>query len=574
MDALEEFNKGKPEEERANTIYVTGTIKIKEDTDWNGKGVILERDYSSPFTGVMVIVERGTLTLKDITLDGGYLKDMQSFGLITVSGGNLEINEGAVLQNSSKSLGNRFEGGGAVYISKGEVTLNEGGKIINNSSHNGGGVSVMSGGRLIMNGGEISGNTTDRGGDFGKRGYYTSGGGVFIAYNGEMEMNGGTISGNSSFDGGGISLGGPENDVFFKNDHPKFVMKGGAIDGNQSYSNGGGIFVQMNCVAEIHGGSITNNHNRALLTGVNFGGGGVYVNGGKSSRMDNGLLQLYNVEIGENQVAGARSAGGSDGAALAGCPTSKTKIYLTDGGVIHENGGANDIYLMSGNLSGGYSGTADLVISPFMLGGGAYHWANEKGEELPLNNGFIQVYGETFRAKTMVAGDEVTGLDEINTHITGNTSGNLNAPGAAIGSNGDVIIGSAPKEVVKVTVKKNWDDKGYENYRPKQVDVRILQGIADEKPVDVGFVRLSEENSWKATVKDLPKRDKEGNEFIYTVKEVPNGYDSAVTDHGKTGEGEAASFEFTVTNTPTYALTLKKRWKVLRTTMNLNSKSP
>ncbi len=555
IEIMKEFNEGKEEAEKINVVYVTGTISIEEDTEWDGQGIVLERDLSGPFTKVMVEVKKGaSLKLKNIVLDGGALKGVQSYGLIKVTEkGHLEINEGAILQNSSKNLGNQFEGGGGVYLNGGTATLNEGGKIINNSAHNGGGVSIMSAGRFTMNGGEISGNTTERSGDFGKGGYYTSGGGVFIAYDGSMEMYGGTISGNTSYDGGGISLGGPENDVFFKNDHPAFTMYGGAIDGNEAYSSGGGMFVQMNCTATIHGGSITNNHTRAQMLGSNFGGGGVYVNGGKNARLTNGLLQLYNVEIAENQADKTKG----DGAALAGCPTSRTKIYLTDGGVIHENGGDNDLYLMSGNLAGGYSGTAQLVISPFMLGGGAYHWTDAKGNELPLNGGFVQVFNETFYARTAVSGDEVTGLDQVKTYITGNTSGkaggSYGGPGAAIGSNGDVIIGSAPKEVVDLTIEKAWNDAGYEENRPGEVDIRILQSKDGENYVDIGFVKLSEENGWKAAVGDLPKEDEDGNDFIYTVSEVPNGYHAEITKNG--GEN---SFAFIVTNTPSSSLTLKK----------------
>lgn len=556
LEALKAYNEGKEDSEKSNTIYVTGSITVNSAVEWDGHGVVLEREPSAPFTKAMVEVEKeGSLILRNITLDGGALKGLQSYGLVKVRNGRLELKDGAVLQNSSKNLGNRFEGGGAVYLSGGTLTMNEGSRIINNSSHNGGGVSVMDDGHFIMNGGEISGNTTDRGGDFSGRGYYTSGGGVFIAYNGKMEMYGGSISENISYDGGGISLGGPENDVFFKNGNPTFTMYGGRIDSNESYSNGGGIFVQMNCVATIYGGDITNNHNLAYMMGANFGGGGVYVNGGKSASLKNGLLQLYNVEISGNQ--GNTDKG--NGAAIAGCPTSRTRIYLTDGGVIHENGGSNDIYLMSGNLAGGYSGIADLVISPFMLGGGAYHWTDAQGNELPLDNGFIQVKDHVFYARTAVSGDEVTGIEQVKTHINGNISGgSYGGPGAAIGSNGDVIIGSAPKEEVELAVEKIWNDAGYEKYRPASVDVRILQSTDGESYEDIGFVRLSQEDGWKTTLKNLPKSDGEGNDFIYNVREVPNGYGNAVTKDSSIDNDGKVSFRFTVTNTPTYALTLKK----------------
>jgi hypothetical protein len=178
---------------------------------------------------------------ENITLVG---RSQNSNCLISIYDGNLIINDGAIIKSNTTST----PGGGGIYMSSGNITMN-GGKISGNSiNDSGGGIGILSG-TFIMNGGEISGNTACTstsgfgggvyvfGGNFImnngkisknnaiKSGYSCSGGGVYV--NGEFTMNGGVISGNSSGSGGGVC--------------GEFTMNGGVINGNSSSTYGGGV---------------------------------------------------------------------------------------------------------------------------------------------------------------------------------------------------------------------------------------------------------------------------------------------------------------------------------------------
>lgn len=81
----------------------------------------------------------------------------------------------------------------------------------------------------------------------------------------------------------------------------------------------------------------------------------------------------------------------------------------------------------------------------------------------------------------------------------------------------------AGSELIKVKAVKIWDDKGYENKRPRSITVRLLR---DGKTVST--VVLSESNQWSHTWTDLLPNAR------WTVQEdVPDGYVVSVreTDH-------------------------------------------
>jgi hypothetical protein len=124
-----------------------------------------------------------TLTLgENITLNGS---SSNSNPLIYISGGNLVINDDA------KIRGNDAINGGGAFISSGAVTMN-GGEISGCTASNGGGVYVYSG-RFTMNGGLISGNGSTA---------TSRGGGVYISSGGNFTINGGEINGNTASNGG------------------------------------------------------------------------------------------------------------------------------------------------------------------------------------------------------------------------------------------------------------------------------------------------------------------------------------------------------------------------------------
>ena len=94
----------------------------------------------------------------------------------------------------------------------------------------------------------------------------------------------------------------------------------------------------------------------------------------------------------------------------------------------------------------------------------------------------------------------------------------------------------APNKPMTRTVVKVWDDKGYENHRPKSVQVTLLQnGTTYETKT------LSEANGWQYTWENLPRYDKSGKEITWTIRETTvSGYVSSIRQNG---------FTFVLTNT-------------------------
>ncbi|MBO0477646.1 Cna B-type domain-containing protein [Vagococcus sp. DIV0080] len=84
-------------------------------------------------------------------------------------------------------------------------------------------------------------------------------------------------------------------------------------------------------------------------------------------------------------------------------------------------------------------------------------------------------------------------------------------------------------ETTKVKGKKKWDDFGNKlSSRPESIKVDLYQNGGD-KPFRTQEVTPNKFGNWKYTFKNLPKHDKDLNEYTYTVKEQPvSHYESHV----------------------------------------------
>lgn len=147
------------------TIWVMDTIEVSATgISWvspSGGTIILKR-YST--AGALIDVTGGTLTLENITIDGqGNINDLggsveSDSPLIRVgSGGTVQLNDGAILQNNK----NISDGGGGVAI-YGNFIM-RGGTISHNTVNNGGGgMAIFDSGTLDLGTGStinISDNT-------------------------------------------------------------------------------------------------------------------------------------------------------------------------------------------------------------------------------------------------------------------------------------------------------------------------------------------------------------------------------------------------------------------------------
>jgi len=351
--------------------------------------------------------------------------------------------------------------------------------------------------------------------------YSAGGGGVLITYDGVMTMNGGVIENNTSENsGGGISVGG----LIFNNTSPSLELNGGTITNNTSASCGGGIYVEANSKAEInknHTGKIYITNNEAH--GGHFGGGGMYVNGGRKG-YENGIAYLYNVKVSNNTAK-------EKGAGIAGCATSNVRLYLTDGGVIYENkcDSAADILVSNIDMSGAPNIFADpkKYISEYMLGGGEYHWKNDINEEVDGDR--LETAGVVGLHTDLKDGDadieRANDLAEV--FITGNTS---NTRGGGIGTNGDIVIGKPVGGALKVTktVSGSGADKD-ERFKFKvKLSDETINGTYNDMEFEDGVAEFTLKHGESRVATGLPDGIK------YTVEETDSkGY--TVTYEGNTG---------------------------------------
>lgn len=389
------------------------------------------------------------------------------------------------------------------------ATLNlTGGVIAGNYAPEGGGV-YADGSTINMTGdttgGKISGNGTfvDRPG-FGAgicakdsmvtilNGYITNnkyqnydeshkgkgchGGGGIAAFNdGSLTIAGGYITGNYSAEAGGGVYAGAWNSAL-----SGFTFSDGIIASNVAQnSEGGGIRIAAPTVGEFNVSGkkayITNN---TTNTTFDWGGGGVFVQGGNSDQnIDSASLKIYNALITNNSAQGY-------GGGFAACPTGKTAItdtngiaifgntdasgsklsgdsnekkedrLETEGGVItsdFKNNGHEDLFLVHKKNNGDYI----AAVTGQMLGGGAANWKGTIDEDTQTFIGKYEGAQAKYRiglAANPTEPDKDEAIKAATLFITGNTS---NVHGGGIMTNGDVIAGSTTQVNVYPKMKLN-----------------------------------------------------------------------------------------------------------------------
>ncbi len=549
------------------TVYSMGTIELDSEQAWTAEelgseNVVIHR--WSDFTGepMFRVTRRGEMTLAGITLDGK-ARFPGSAPLVEVAGGALYIRDGAVLKNN-RNTGLTGGEGGAVLAESGTVEMT-GGEICGNTAFVGGGLAVMDGAEFTLSGGSITDNTAFGTRKNGAVKNSASGGGVLVADDGRMVMDGGEITGNHAIAGGGVALGSLDSS-YYVNGRPEFEMTGGEIRGNTSDKVGGGLFVQNNGVATITGGTFSGNASE----GGAFGGGAIYVNGGKMAAEGeqetvNGELHLTNVYISGNTAG--------KGGGLAACPTSVVKIHLKNGGILwnneNEDGDRDDIYMVK-HLTGYIPDPSNepfVHISRNMLGGGQYQWTKvADGSVAPssyLNSGSAHVYAA---AETTTAGPE-----DCDVIITGNRAATA---GGAIGTNGNVYIGEEDPqhqlETTNIIVEKDWEYRFGESAQAFAQQLREIKVLLWSKSGDGAWtvedsaVLHADLNSdgtesdctWlPVEFRNLVVRDEDGTEYSYQVaEEADDRFDQTDVERE---DGDPIVYTFT--NTPDYSLKVEKR---------------
>lgn len=549
------------------------------------------------------------------------------------SGGVFNLTSGVLTQAKDCNVGNLIyaENGSTVNMSGGYVcgasssgtgagimvsnekgvasTLNlTGGVIAGNYAPNGGGV-YANGSTVNVDGGIISGNGTfDSQSGYGagicalgstvsvKSGYITNnkyqfyqdtdstgwkhlgggchGGGGIAAYNGgSLTIEGGYITGNYSAEAGGGIYAGAWNQAL-----SLFKFSGGIIASNVAQnSEGGGIRIAAPTVGEFNVSGmksyITNNKTN---TTNDWGGGGVFVQGGNSSEgVNSARLKIYNALITKNSANGY-------GGGFAACPSGKTAITDTNGIAIFENTDAN-----GENLSGGTNGknedqptsveggkitddfkrrghedlflirksdNADYIaaVTGQMLGGGAANWSGTIDGQLAT----IGKY-DGAQAKYMIglkskpsAEDQNAAIGLATLYITGNSS---NIHGGGIMTNGDVVAGSTQEVKVYPKMKLNGSKELKDGtLKGNDFDFQLLRQnkiINDQGGISYTVPSFDPNGDLQlngCSVVDTVKNDGDGNltfdlgevyaddDLVYYLVEVPGTDKDKGVDYDKT----------------------------------------
>lgn len=389
-----------------------------------------------------------------------------------------------------------------------------GGEISENTSWYGGGIELWgSNASMNLNGGSINNNNAimvsdDR----------AIGGGIAVMNGATLTINDGEISYNQSMNsngiGGGIMVG---NDKMYNSVRgATLIMNGGKVSSNKANGHGGcggGIYIQSLSTATINKGEITNNScgDQAILAGASgiYGGGGIYVNGGKAGYED-GKLYIPSAYISNN------TANRKEGAGIAGCGTSTIYIY-PEKATIYGNDGSSQVYVNS-TLSTGYGNVSKVFISEYALGGGINHWSDINREISPEE--LTNMKPETILALENSNAENLDTTGELaDVKITGNTS---ETRGGGIGSNGYVQIGE--KIVENVEGSKTWNDNNNKDgLRPESITINLYaNGELKESKT------ITEDDEWKWSFTDLDKYDG-NNKIEYTITEDNiEGYSSKV----------------------------------------------
>lgn len=497
-----------------STVSGTGTTETLKAYKADIKGAIVACDgssdlklinlYSSNGKGGTFKLESGVITQQQgssvgslvyaqdrstVAMGGGYICGASGSG----AGGGIEVRNNSNLSISGGVIaGNSAPSGGGVFARESVVTVTDGiisgNSTLANTPGYGGGI-MGEGSNITVSGGYVTNNAYQH--DYKVQGPYDDhngngchGGGGIAALssekgrkNGSLAINGGYITGNYSAEaGGGIYAGA------WKQALSTFTFSGGTIASNVAKnSEGGGIRIAAPTVGvfEVANGSHAYITNNTTNTTNDWGGGGVFVQGGNSDEnVNSATLKIYNALITNNSAEGY-------GGGFAACPTGKTAITDTNGIAIFGNRDENGAHLSGGTngknedqpttVKGGeitdtfkQNGHKDLflirksdnsdyiaAVTGQMLGGGAANWRGTIDGQPPTTIGKY----EGAQAKYMIGldadpsdGDQGLARDNATLFITGNKS---NIHGGGIMTNGDVVAGSTMQVSVYPKMKLN-----------------------------------------------------------------------------------------------------------------------
>lgn len=513
--------------EEGGELSLTGALTLG---GWNNTGSILVNHGKTTIDG-NVVIEKSTLegdsmgviedngSSAELILENGTIQNHKIRGALSASirvteGASFTMNGGTIQDNIANTSSSDSSSPAVLLLGASTFTMN-GGSICNNSGQCGTAVYLTASSnaakaRFTMNGGTLRNNESRS-----YTPYSTPTGAVFVKYSAEFVLNDGTITGNCAHDGagGGVAV----MDELPTEEHgTAFTMNGGTISNNTasgSRCSGGGIYSCSNYVSLL-GGRIENNSA--------YDGGGVY---------SEGNTEIYTTLHIENALITGNTA--DQGGGLWFCPTGDAKLYMQDGAVIYGNtaASAGDDFA-SPEVATGAGGNGGVTLPDYFPNGKVIQWFSDGFLYAPPGNRGTS--GQGTRYNTVEYAKRVTGVqnekkglalksvvsDGVSIPATGSliiTGNQASHGGGGIGANGGVVIGEATSLSYSISVKKAWDNPGYEDTQPSGVTIHLKERDTGDI---VSTAELTGENGWQHTFTDLPLSPDH-----YTVTEQPlEGY--------------------------------------------------
>lgn len=513
--------------EEGGELSLTGALTLG---GWNNTGSILVNHGKTTIDG-NVVIEKSTLEgdsmgviedngssaeliLENGTIQNHKIRGARSASIRVTEGASFTMNGGTIQDNIANTSSSDSSSPAVLLLGASTFTMN-GGSICNNSGQCGTAVYLTASSnaakaRFTMNSGTLSNNES--------RSYTpksTPTGAVFVKYSAEFVLNNGTITGNCAYGGagGGVAV----MDELPTEEHgTAFTMYDGTISNNTASGyrcSGGGIYSCSNYVSLL-GGRIENNSA--------YDGGGVY---------SEGNTEIYTTLHIENALITGNTA--DQGGGLWFCPTGDAKLYMQDGAVIYGNtaASAGDDFA-SPEVATGAGGNGGVTLPDYFPNGKVIQWFSDGFLYAPAGNRGTSGQGTRYNAveyAKRVTGvqNEKKGLalksvvsDGVSVPATGSliiTGNQASHGGGGIGANGGVVIGEETSLSYSISVKKAWDNPGYEDTQPSGVTIHLKERDTGDI---VSTAELTGENGWQYTFTDLPLSPDH-----YTVTEQPlEGY--------------------------------------------------
>ena len=513
--------------EEGGELSLTGALTLG---GWNNTGSILVNHGKTTIDG-NVVIEKSTLegdsmgviedngSSAELILENGTIQNHKIRGALSASirvteGASFTMNGGTIQDNIANTSSSDSSSPAVLLLGASTFTMNRG-SICNNSGQCGTAVYLTASSnaakaRFTMNGGTLSNNESH---------LYTPNstptGAVFVKYSAEFVLNNGTITGNCAHGGagGGVAV----MDELPTEEHgTAFTMNGGTISNNTASGyrcSGGGIYSCSNYVSLL-GGRIENNSA--------YDGGGVY---------SEGNTEIYTTLHIENALITGNTA--DQGGGLWFCPTGDAKLYMQNGAVIYGNmaASAGDDFA-SPEVATGAGGNGGVTLPDYFPNGKVIQWFSDGFLYAPYGNRGTS--GQGTRYNTVEYAKRVTGVqnekkglalksvvsDGVSIPAVGSliiTGNQASHGGGGIGANGGVVIGEATSLSYSISVKKAWDNPGYEDTQPSGVTIHLKERDTGDI---VSTAELTGENGWQHTFTDLPLSPDH-----YTVTEQPlEGY--------------------------------------------------